>query len=82
MVDKNNENYAGHLTSFLIQYWAGPKKLVLFADVFYMLTTGIPGQWGAFAVFFLPFVPEVILEWIIFPIWSFLEVPPIPFEDY
>jgi len=60
----------------------GPKKLALIADLFYILATAIPGQWGACAYFAIPFIPSFILEFIVYPIFPFLDVPPIPFEDW
>tara|TARA_B110000285_G_C14974687_1_gene538356 strand:+ start:824 stop:943 length:120 start_codon:yes stop_codon:yes gene_type:complete len=37
------------------------------------------GQWGAFAYFFVPLIPTIILEYIVYPIFPFLDVPPVAF---
>lgn len=82
LVDTENDNYGGHLTSWSLQYFFGPKKLVCFADLFYIATLSIAGQWGGVAYLIVPLIPTIILEWIVYPIFPMLDVPPIPFEDW
>ena len=40
LVDPENDNYEGHLISWMLQYFFGAKKLCVFADLFYLGTMG------------------------------------------
>lgn len=47
-----------------------------------MISMAISAQWGAFAYMFVTFIPSCALEFGLYPVFPFLDVPPIPFEDW
>ncbi len=82
MVDEENENYSDHELSFFWQYFAGPNKILASYTVLIMAVHSIAGQSGAMAFFGIPLIPNIIWEWPVNLISPYLDVPPIPFEEW
>ena len=47
-----------------------------------MAVHSIAGQYGAMAFFGIPLIPNIIWEWPVNLISPYLDVPPIPFEEW
>ena len=52
---------------------------------FTILTTAcitFAGQYGGMAFFGIPLIPNLIWEWLVGLVLPYLNVPPIPFEEW
>ena len=79
-VDITDNNRFLTAFNYMFQFVAGPKKISLLTDIIYMFAFFYSAQWGPFAFIAIPFIPQCILEFIIYPLYPHLDVPFIPFD--
>ena len=79
-VNPEKEGYEFHLISFVTQLALSPKKVSLVTDLILLVGFILMQDWTAVSYIAAPWVPIAIMEFIIFPLYPYLEVPPIAFE--
>ena len=74
--------------SYTWQYFFGPKKLSTISDfvmcigfAYTALVYNNPNMWPSFVFFLIPFIPEFVIEFFIFPVYPMFDLPFVEWEQ-
>lgn len=78
--DANAEKYPWDFFNWMWIFFAGPKKIQILADITMAILFTIPVHFKGMAYFWPQILPAIIIEFIVFPFASQLDMPYISWE--